>query len=429
MRAFDDQETLDRNHADEGSQDVSVSIGTDERRMHVRAYNHWASLLEGRPFPLIGDLQPADLEDFGPHSVLLDFTENPENPAVAYLGYRLRDECELAEGIAAITQVPSRSLLSRLTDHYLEIIANRAPIGFEAEFVNVRGANTLYRGILMPYSSDGEAIDFIYGVINWKEVAGAELDDALVLEMDQAIRAAPRPAAQVPVWADGPNGETIDADERDDSDDDADEALDEIAALPDDAGLADFLDAAREGAVAFRGADSRSRAALYRALGLCYDFALVADARPEEYAELLEDAGLAAQARAPMTPIVKLVFGIEYDKGRLTEFAAALSHGRRLGLGAGELRGFLEGAKGGLKSVVKAERALRAPATPRPDRAAAGKARLREAAPKGIVQMETGEGEFVLLIARRVGDGAIGVLSAVDDADMLDRAIRKVAKD
>ncbi len=422
MRAIDEQETLDRDHADEGSVDASISIGTDERRMHVRAYNHWASLLEGRPYPLIGDLQPADLEDFGPHSVLLDFTENPEDPAVAYLGYKLRDECELGAGIAAITQVPSRSLLSRLTDHYLEIIANRAPIGFEAEFVNVRGSNTLYRGILMPYSSDGDAIDFIYGVINWKEVVLSSLENELVLEMDHAIRAAPR-AAPVPVWADGPHGETIDSDQ-----DAEDESIEDGAPLPDDAGLADFLDAAREGAVAFRGADSRSRAALYRALGLCYDFALVAEARPEEYAELLEDAGMTAQARAPMTPIVKLVFGIDYDKGRLTEFAAALSHGRRLALGAGELRGFLEGAKGGLKSVVKAERALRAPATPRPDRSAAGKARLRDATPKGIVRMETGEDEFILLIARRVGDGTIGVLGAVDDADMLDRAIRKSAK-
>jgi hypothetical protein len=35
--------------------------------------------------------------------------------------------------------VPSRSLLSRLTDHYLQIIANSAPIGFEAEFVGQRG--------------------------------------------------------------------------------------------------------------------------------------------------------------------------------------------------------------------------------------------------------------------------------------------------
>ena len=50
----------------------------------------------------------------------------------------------------------------------MQIIANRAPIGFEAEFDNQRGENICYRGILMPFSSDGDTIDFIYGVINWK---------------------------------------------------------------------------------------------------------------------------------------------------------------------------------------------------------------------------------------------------------------------
>ena len=66
--------------------------------------------------------------------------------------------------------MPSRSLLSRLTDHYMQIIANRAPVGFEAEFVNQRGRSICYRGILMPFSSDGDTIDFIYGVINWKDL-------------------------------------------------------------------------------------------------------------------------------------------------------------------------------------------------------------------------------------------------------------------
>ena len=55
--------------------DVAFSIGADERRMHVRAYNYWCSLLEGRDYPSIEDLEPGNIEDFGPHSVLLDFTE------------------------------------------------------------------------------------------------------------------------------------------------------------------------------------------------------------------------------------------------------------------------------------------------------------------------------------------------------------------
>ena len=118
--------------------DVSTAIGTDERRMHVRAYNYWCSLLEGRDYPSIEDLEPDSIQDFGPHSVLLDFTEGSDNPATQYIGTAIREECGIGDDIKAISDVPGRSLLSRLTDHYLQIIANRAPVGFEAEFVNQR---------------------------------------------------------------------------------------------------------------------------------------------------------------------------------------------------------------------------------------------------------------------------------------------------
>src|SRR3954462_12047279 len=62
--------------------DVAAAIGTDERRMHVRAYNHWVSLLDGRDYPSIEDLEPADVSDFADNSVLLDFTCGRDNPGV-----------------------------------------------------------------------------------------------------------------------------------------------------------------------------------------------------------------------------------------------------------------------------------------------------------------------------------------------------------
>ena len=43
--------------------DATVAIGTDERRMHVRAYNYWVSLLDGRDYPPLEDLDPANLTD------------------------------------------------------------------------------------------------------------------------------------------------------------------------------------------------------------------------------------------------------------------------------------------------------------------------------------------------------------------------------
>jgi len=76
--------------AAEPQADIASAIGTDERRMHVRAYNYWCSLLDGRDYPSIEDLEPGDIQDFGPHSVLLDFTEGSDNPATPYIGTAIR---------------------------------------------------------------------------------------------------------------------------------------------------------------------------------------------------------------------------------------------------------------------------------------------------------------------------------------------------
>src|SRR3954466_8796033 len=87
--------------------DVGAAMGTDERRMHVRAYNYWVSLLDGRDFPSTEDTEPGDVADFSPHSVLLDFTCGAENPAMLSLGTAIRDECGLEDFMRTIAEVPS----------------------------------------------------------------------------------------------------------------------------------------------------------------------------------------------------------------------------------------------------------------------------------------------------------------------------------
>jgi hypothetical protein len=397
--------------------DRPLDIGTDERRMHVRAYNHWVSLLRGRAYPSIEDLDPENIADFGSNSVLLDFTAGIENPAIRYLGRALRDETSVQPEITHVAQVPSRSLLSRLTDHYLQIIANRAPIGFEAEFVSSRGHNTLYRGILMPFSSDDESIDFIYGVINWKELVDADTQAKLHAEIEESRRAAPATPVAAAVWADGPSA-GFDAP--------SEEPVAAPSVVDDSSSLADRLMLARESAAAARASDTRSRAALYRALGRAYDFACAAERYSDDYFELLEDAGLTVQARAPMTPCVKLIFGVDYDKTRLTEFAAVLTHAKRCDVPQGGLDAFLEVAEGGIKGVVKAERALRRPA-PAADVYARAIEELRGRASLGHVAIEGGDAEFVVLLARAGAEG-LDIVAAVDgDSALTERVVRKAA--
>lgn len=546
---------------DTGIETPPAGIGTDERRMQVRAYNFWASRLQDRNFPAIEELEPDQLPDFGPYSVLLDFSAGIENPALQYLGSELALECGTDNAIGRLSDVPARSLLSRITDHYLQIIANQAPIGFEAEFVNQRGATILYRGILLPFSSDDDTIDFIYGVINWKEMADQMTTDELLLEIDQALEAGEdseagiHPADPVTDWADGPAsaiadlplidvaddafdedygaeplpqplfGMDVEALLEDEDDEDlaeedvaesrfasllgasprpsgayqpeegddwlepvgasdldeefttvpADEPADKVldlqddmslggaialetavgslewsepgdnhAALPeqnaaeqddvpaDPPGLYDCLAEARELALAARSSEDRSRAALYDAVGRAYDVSLAALEQPEEFAELVADNGLTVQDRAPMTPVVKLVFGADYDKTRLTEYAAVLSYAHRAGLSRGSLADHLRLAEGGLKGVVQAERRLR--------REEAGKAiepadgpraaladKLRAMEPRGFGDIAPEGQEFALVMIRRLESGEIVVLGEVpEDVALVERAARRL---
>ena len=531
-------------------------VGQDERRMQVRAYNHWASLLDERNFPSISDLKPDELPDFGPFSVLLDFTGGIENPGISYLGEEIAEECGTQTGIGRLDDIPSRSLLSRITDHYMQILANQAPIGFEAEFINQREKTILYRGILLPFSSDDETIDFIYGVINWKELADAQTTDELLLEIDQALAKAPEPvepeantdlseelsAPQPSIdpiadWADGPGTETAgehfseDAEEAFDDvvdlsgfEDDGEASLqdDDPSELPtpgfgsltgggfaagkssakrdaltdaqpphiaepvvefpaeenpapqadafdkakllqgDDAAereeapvtgaldalhdspielpdfapetLADWLALARESASEARATEDRSRRALYDAIGQAYDFALAVDQAPEEFAEILSDAGLEVQDRAPMTPIVKLVFGVDYDKTRLTEYAAALSFAKREGVAQGEMAVFVAQFDGGLKGVVAAERAVRRSDSGKPAKAqpaVRGKIAktLRTMQPVSLDSIDAQGEEFALVMVRREADGSLCVIGEVPaDNALVAKAARKLAE-
>ena len=363
-----------RDAADAGINDVMFDLGGDERRMHVRAYNHWVSLLKDRPYPSIADLEPETITDFGPHSVLLDFSHGMGDPKIAYLGRALREECGLEGPIATIADVPGRSLLSRLTDHYLQIIANRAPIGFEAEFVSSRGRTTLYRGILMPFASGqhaprGVTIDFIYGVINWKELADADLQARLSAELDAAVQAGPHgvghgPAPAAQIWADGPSG-GFDIMPADDMPSTSGPAVLQALVLDDPlpadyvltGRLGDQLAMARESAAQVRAAEARSRAALHRALGRAHDLAVSAEQDNDDFAAMSSAACLSVETDA-MVRIVALVFGANGETARLETFAAVLRHAQQHQVPAGGFSSFLGGFDGDLDAIAAAERSI-----------------------------------------------------------------------
>lgn len=358
----------------EGVGSEVVSVGTDERRMHVRAYNYWVSLLNGRPCPLIESLDPAGIADFGPNSVLLDFTGGQDDAEIRFLGHALREESGTDSSIVRLSQVPSRSLLSRLTDHYLQIIANRAPIGFEAEFVGHRGFPMLYRGILMPFSSDGEAIDYLYGVINWKEVVDASVQSQLAAELTEARRtSAPRRTpvlATATAWADGPSAPIA-------------PSTPTTPAVKPAPTLAEQLVATRR--------TIETAPASPEALATAYDFLIASDRDAAGYAAMLAGAGLTVDPRAPVETLVRLLFGTPHEG-----HARLLARANRAGVGEGEFAEWIE----------------RTGARP-------------AATPNVVVPVAPGDEPYVVLLARAVDAGSVEIIGRVQaDAAFVETALR-----
>ena len=135
-------------------------------------------------------------------------------------------------------------------------------------------------------------------------------------------------------------------------------------------------------------------------------------------------SGITAQARAPMTAVAKLVFGSDYDKARLTEYAAALSYAARQSVAPGAFLDFIETQPGGLKALVEAERRFRRPDTEATSWRERAWTVLREARPRPLEAL-AGNGEFALVLVRRDANGEVAPVAAVQDSALLERAIRR----
>lgn len=133
-----------------------------------------------------------------------------------------------------------------------------------------------------------------------------------------------------------------------------------------------------------------------------------------------------------MTPIVKLVFGADYDKTRLTEYAAVLGYAHRVGVERGTLHTVLAKAEGGLKGIVAAERQARREAEGKP---AGPRTQLRPSLARTLRKLEpivlddlAAEGEeFALVMVRRLPSGELVVLGEVpNDLPLVEKAARKL---
>src|SRR5688572_27254039 len=103
------------------------TISAPERRRHASVYNYWLSIRGKRDFPALRDLDPLEISDAGPCSVLLQLINGGENAEIRHIGETLKTGVE----VERIADAPRPSLLSCIA-HKLAIVAiSRDALAFE----------------------------------------------------------------------------------------------------------------------------------------------------------------------------------------------------------------------------------------------------------------------------------------------------------
>src|SRR4029453_13698144 len=180
------------NPADDATAEALCSslrtIAAAERRKHASVFNYWLSIRGDRQFPPIRDLDPLEISDAGPFSVLLEMI-GAEDADIRHIGQAIKADVEVAK----LSDAPNPSVLSCIAKRVPVVAACRQAFGFEEEFKGPNGKTRCWIPLL-PFSATGTWIDFIYGFVS--------LDPAPDWAEEEAVEAADEPAEPTPQPAD-----------------------------------------------------------------------------------------------------------------------------------------------------------------------------------------------------------------------------------
>ena len=152
--------------------DALKNVAAAERRKHATVLNYWLSIRGDRHFPPIRDLDPLEISDAGPSSVLLELIGGGEDAEIRHLGQAIKAGVK----VERISEAPRPSLLSCIAKQLPIVSSARQAIAFEDEFVTSEASSRCWV-TLLPFSSTGTYVDYVYGFVTL-ESASAEIEAA-----------------------------------------------------------------------------------------------------------------------------------------------------------------------------------------------------------------------------------------------------------
>ncbi len=192
------------------------TIDAAERRKHASLLNYWLSIRGDKEFPPLHDLDPLEISDAGPSSILLELISGGHDAEVRHIGEALRSETKVEK----IIEAPSPSVLACIAKKLPIVAISRDFLAFEDEYETEAGPTRCWV-TLLPLSAGGAWVDYVYALVSLdgpeakpkpakakkepEEAAAEAVED--VPEVEQAAEveeAAVEPAVEEPVAEEEP---------------------------------------------------------------------------------------------------------------------------------------------------------------------------------------------------------------------------------
>jgi hypothetical protein len=141
------------------------TIKASERQKHVSVLDYWLSIRGTKEFPPLHDLDPLEISDAGPNSILLELIGGGQDAEIRHLGEALQEVVTVSRVIDA----PSPSLLSSIARKLPIVSISREFLAFEESFSTSAGTTRCWV-TLLPLSSCGSWVDYVYAFVSLDSV-------------------------------------------------------------------------------------------------------------------------------------------------------------------------------------------------------------------------------------------------------------------
>ena len=161
------------------------TIKPAERQKHASVLDYWLSIRGDKEFPPLHDLDPLEISDAGPNSILLELIGGGQDAEIRHLG----DELASDINVSRVIDAPSPSLLSSIARKLPIVSISREFLAFEDSFSTPAGLTRCWV-TLLPLSSCGSWVDYVYAFVT-VDTAGAKsvrpVEPEVVAKTDEVV--------------------------------------------------------------------------------------------------------------------------------------------------------------------------------------------------------------------------------------------------